>query len=64
MSPYIIGQIVMFIFYLSPWALIYLLYRFLKVYQLKKRSDEELFRKLEDISNQIADVKNHLNYKV
>ncbi|MBP1995486.1 hypothetical protein [Paenibacillus eucommiae] len=58
---YIIGQIVNFIFFLSPWAVIYLLYRFLKVYESKKRTDEELHRKLDELNKHIAEIKENMS---
>jgi biopolymer transport protein ExbB/TolQ len=64
MSLYVIGQIVNFIFFLSPWASIYLLYRFLKTYESRIRTDEELHRKLDEIHKQVSEIKEHLNYKL
>ncbi|MNI13540.1 hypothetical protein D3C73_667720 [compost metagenome] len=61
MSLYIIGQIANFLFFLSPWAVIYLLYRFLKAYELRKRIDEELHRKLDELNKQISEIKENMS---
>ncbi|MBP1965652.1 hypothetical protein [Paenibacillus aceris] len=61
MSLYIIGQIANFLFFLSPWALIYLLYRFLKTYELRKGTDEELHRKLDELNKQVAEIKENIS---
>ncbi|MCS7463302.1 hypothetical protein N0M98_24570 [Paenibacillus doosanensis] len=58
---YALGKIANFFFYLSPWAIVYLLYRLLKVHESRTRTEEELHRKLEELTKQVAELKTQGN---
>ncbi len=61
---YLLGKIITFGFYLSPWPILYLLYRFFKVYELKIKSNDILEYKISELSNEVSLLKAKLNKQV